>query len=104
MVLGTYITSFLVDKNRDDHLAVMTLFLVEKNDQNLEALRFFFTFNALFFARAFLVPVMFFVMNKHVRRHVKTTFWNEWAPDFIQVYNPNRVVEIELNNNPRIRV
>ena len=38
------------------------------------------------------------------RRHVKTTFWNEWAPDFIQVYNPNRVVEIELNNNPRIQV
>ena len=78
----------------------MTLFLVEKNDQNLEALRFFFTFNTLFLARAFLMPVLFFVMNKHARRHVKRTFWNEWAPDFIQVYNPNRVDEIELNNDP----
>ena len=77
----------------------MTLFLVEKNE-NLEALRFFFTFNILFLARAFLMPVLFFVMNKHARRHVKRTFWNEWAPDFIQVYNPNRVDEIELNNDP----
>ena len=88
MVSGTYITWFFIDKNRQDHLAT----------------KFFFNFNALFLARAFLVPVVFFVMNKHARRHVKTTFWNEWAPDFIQVYNPNRVVEIELNNNPRIRV
>ena len=60
--------------------------------------------NARHNQRAFLMPVLFFVMNKHARRHVKRTFWNEWAPDFIQVYNPNRVVEIELNNNPRIRV
>ena len=88
MVLCSYITSFLIDKNREDQLAV----------------RFFFSFNARFLARAFLVPIVFFVMNKHARRHVKRTFWNEWAPDFIQVYNPIRVVEIELNNNPRIRV
>ena len=88
MVLGTYIGSFLVDNNGEYYIVV----------------RFFFNYNAMFLARAFLIPVIFFVMNKHARRHVKTTFWNEWAPDFIQVYNPNRVVEIELNNNPRIRV
>ena len=52
----------------------MTLFLVEKKNQNLEASRFFFTFNTLFLARAFLMPVLFFVMNKHARRHVKRTF------------------------------
>ena len=82
MVLGTYISSFLIDKNGTCHLAV----------------RFFFHFNALFLARAFVLPVIFFAMNKHARRHVKTTFWNEWAPDFIRNYNLNRVVEIGLTN------
>ena len=86
MILGTYITSFFVEKNNENHLAI----------------RFFFNFNTLFLARALLVPVLLFAMNKHARRHLKTTFWNEWAPDFIQVYNPNRVVEIELNR-PKIR-
>ena len=90
MVLGTYITTLFIDKNREDHLAV----------------RFFFNFNAAFLTRAFLVPVVFFAMNKHARRHVKTTFWNEWAPDFIQNYNPNnnRVVKIELSNYPSVPI
>ena len=88
IVLGTYITSFFVDKN-------------SKNDI---AIKWFRNFNAVFLARALLVPVVFFAMNKHARRHVKTTFWNEWAPDFIQAYNPNRVVDIELNRKPRIGV
>ena len=88
MFLGTYITSLFIEKNRKDHLAV----------------RFFFHFNAHFLARALIVPVVFFAMNKHARRHVKTTFWNEWAPDFIQNYNPNGFIEIELTNHPSVSI
>ena len=89
MVLGAYLTSFMADTNSAIGLAT----------------KWFFVFHASFLARALIFPVIFFAMNKHARGHVKTTFWNEWAPDFIQVYNPNRVVEIELtNNNPRIQV
>ena len=84
MVLGTYLTSFFVDKN-------------SKNDI---AITWFFNFNSVFLARALFVPVVFFVMNKYARRHVKATFWNEWAPDFIQNYNPNKVVEIKVANYP----
>ena len=51
MVLGTYITTLFIDKNREDHLAV----------------RFFFNFNAAFLTRAFLVPVVFFAMNKGIK-------------------------------------
>ena len=90
MVLGTYLTSFFVDKN-------------SKNDI---AIKWFYNFNTVFLARALLVPVVFFAMNKHARRHVKTTFWNEWAPDFIQNYNPNnkRVVKIELSTYPSVPI
>ena len=88
MVLGSFIASLFIQRNSPENLA----------------LKFYFNYNALSIARGLLVPVVFFSMNKQARRHVKTTFWNEWAPDFIQVYNPNRVVEIELNNNPRIQV
>ena len=47
MVLGTYLTSFFVDKNSKNNIAIT----------------WFFNFNTVFLARALLVPVVFFGMS-----------------------------------------
>ena len=82
IVVGSYVSSLLINKTSKFHLGV----------------RFFCNHHIIHLAQVILIPVIFFTFNKHARRHVKMTFWNEWAPEFIQVYNPNRVVGIELSN------
>ena len=47
-------------------------------------------------------PLVLLLSKKEARQHVKFLFWNEWAPDFIQVYNPIRVPEIRLNQIPKV--
>ena len=88
LFLLTYLSSFLLDKDSNNYLAI----------------RFFIIEQAKFLVRSVLLPIIFFAFNKDARRHVKTTFWNEWAPDFLQTHNPNRVEEIRLRPNPTSRV
>ena len=88
LFLLTYLSSFLLDKDSNNYLAI----------------RFFIIEQAKFLARSVLLPIIFFAFNKDARKHVKTTFWNEWAPDFLQTHNPNRVEEIRLRPNPSVRV
>ena len=85
-------------------LPLLSSFFIDKNSKNHLAIRFFIIEQAKFLARAVLLPIMFFAFNKDARRHVKTTFWNEWAPDFLQAYDPNRVQEIKLKPNRTLRV
>ena len=41
------------------------------------------------------IPIIFFILNDAARKHVKIHFW-EWAPDFLQRFNPDRVFEINI--------
>ena len=61
------------------------------------ALYFFVTNRIVHIALLIISPLVLLVSKKDARQHVKFLFWNEWAPDFVQVYNPNRVHEIKLN-------
>ena len=88
LFLLTYLSSFLLDKDAKNYLAI----------------RFFIIEEGKFLARSVFLPIVFFAFNKDARRHVKITFWNEWAPDFLQTYNPNRVEEIRLRPNLSSRV
>ena len=66
------------------------------------ALYFFITNRITNIALLIVCPLVILVSKKDARQHVKFLFWNEWAPDFIQVYNPNRVHEIELNLTQKV--
>ena len=72
------------------------LFIDQSNPEHI-AMRFFILFIATSIFRAIICPIMLFVMNEKARNHVQSLFWNEWAPDFLQSYNSNRVQEIRLN-------
>ena len=63
------------------------------NPQHI-AIRFYihYTINTLFLV--IVIPIMLFLMNDKAKSHVISLFWNEWAPDFLQNFNPNRVHEI----------
>ena len=41
------------------------------------------------------IPIIFFILNDTARKHVKLHFW-EWAPDFLQWLNPDRVFEVNI--------
>ena len=38
-----------------------------------------------------LIPMLFFMFNELARKHVKTYFWEEWAPEWLHFLNPDRV-------------
>ena len=44
-----------------------------------------------------LFPSLFYCFNPKVRNFYLRMFWDE-APDWLQQFNPNRVVEIQLNH------
>ena len=44
-----------------------------------------------------LFPTLFYCFNPKVRNFYLRMFWDE-APDWLQQFNPNRVVEIQLNH------
>ena len=44
-----------------------------------------------------LFPILFYCFNPKVRNFYLRMFWDE-APDWLQQFNPNRVVEIQLNH------
>ena len=46
-------------------------------------------------SRGIFFPILFFMVNEAARKHVKTYFW-EWAPDFIQQFNPDGVFEVNI--------
>ena len=77
-------------------IALSGLFIDQSNPEHI-ALRFFILFTTSSIFRAFICPIMLFITNENARTHVRSLFWNEWAPDFLQSYNPNRVQEIRLN-------
>ena len=60
------------------------------------ALYFFVTNRITHITLLIISPLVLLVSKKDARQHVKFLFWNEWAPDFVQAYNPNRVHEIKL--------
>ena len=85
-------------------LPLLSTYFIDKKSKNYLAIRFFIIEQAKFLARSVFLPIIFFAFNKDARRHVKVTFWNEWAPDFLQTHNPNREGEIRLRPNPSSRV
>ena len=72
------------------------LFIDQSNSEHV-AIRFYILFTASSIVRAIICPILLFLMNENAKSHVKSLFWNEWAPDFLQSYNPNRVHDIRLN-------
>ena len=80
----------------------LSLSLIDKNETSHVALRFFITFriSSIFFV--VICPLVLIVTKREAKQHIRFLFWNEWAPEFIQVYNPNRVHVIELNQCPKV--
>ena len=66
------------------------LYVDQSNPQH-QAIRFYihYTINTLFLVIG--IPLMLFLINEKAKSHVISFFWNEWAPDFIQKFNLNRV-------------
>ena len=40
-------------------------------------------------------PIFFFMLNETARIHIKIHFW-EWAPDFLQQFNPDGVFAVNI--------
>ena len=78
------------------------LSLIDTSDGDQVAMKFFVMnrFHTVLFM--FVSPIVLLVTQREAKQHVKYLFWNEWAPDFMQVYNPNRVHEIELNRCSKV--
>ena len=64
---------------------------VDRSNPQHIAIRFYihYTINTLFLVLG--IPLMLFLINEKAKSHVISFFWNEWAPDFIQKFNLNRV-------------
>ena len=43
-----------------------------------------------------IVPLTFFIKNERARIHMKSYFWEKWAPDYLQQRNPNRPYKINV--------
>ena len=77
---------------------VLSGFFIDQSNPEHIAMRFYILFTVGSILRAIICPILLFVMNEKARSHVKSLFWNEWAPDFLQSFNPNRVHDIRLNH------
>ena len=73
------------------------LYIDQSNPEHI-AMRFYIIFISSSIFRAIVFPILLFFMNEKARNHVKSLFWNEWAPGFLQSYNPTRVHDIRLNS------
>ena len=72
------------------------LYIDQSNPEHI-AMQFYIIFTSSSIFRATVCPILLFFMNEKARSHVKSLFWNEWAPHYFQSYNPNRVRDIRLN-------
>ena len=81
----------------------MILFVIMDEFGNAKIALYIFITNRITHITLFIIsPLILLVSKKDARQHVKFLFWNEWAPDFVQVYNPNRVHEIKLNPTRKV--
>ena len=69
----------------------VSLALIDKSESSQIAIQFFVNHKVISTFSLICAPLALLISKKDARQHVKFLFWNEWAPDFIQVYNPNRV-------------
>ena len=79
----------------------VSLSLIDKTESNQVAMQFFVT-NRLSNTMFMVVSPLALLLSKYeARQHIKFLFWNEWAPDIIQTFNPNRVHEIK-QTHPKV--
>ena len=79
----------------------VSLSLIDKTESNQVAMQFFVTnrlSNTMFMV---VSPLALLLSKDEARQHIKFLFWNEWAPDFIQRFNPNRVHVIK-QSHPKV--
>ena len=69
----------------------ISLSLLDKTNRNQVAMNFFFVSQFANILLLVVSPLVLLASNNEARQHIRMLFWNEWAPDFIQTYNPNRV-------------
>ena len=80
----------------------VSLALIDKDESSQIAFQFFINYKVISTFSLICAPLVLLISKKEARQHIKFLFWNEWAPDFIQVYNPNRVHGIGLTIKPSI--
>ena len=52
-----------------------------------------------------LTPFLFYGFNKELRAYSKREFWDAWAPNFLQKYNPNLITIPSTNRNrPNVEI
>ena len=70
---------------------VLSGLYVDQSNPQHQAIRIYihYTINTLFLVIG--IPLVLFLINEKAKSHVISFFWNEWAPDFIQKFNSNRV-------------
>ena len=62
-------------------------YLITGGQSPTTAEEIFLTWMPLRLALGIIIPTLFFVFNKNLKLHAKREFW-DWAPDFLQHYNP----------------
>ena len=83
-------------------IRAVSLSFIDKSESNQVAINFLINYKLTSLFSLICAPLVLLVSKKEARQHFKFLFWNEWAPDFIQAYNPNRVHEIRLNQIPKV--
>ena len=51
-----------------------------------------------------LTPFLFYGFNKDLRAYSKREFWDSWAPNFLQKYNPNLITIPSNSNRPNVEI
>ena len=83
-------------------IRAVSLTLIDKDESSQIAFQFFVNYKVISTFSLICAPLVLLISKKEARQHIKFLFWNEWAPDFVQAYNPNRVHGIGLTIKPSI--
>ena len=63
------------------------LYIDQSNPEHI-AMQFCIIFTSSSIFRAIVCPILLFFMNENAKNHVKSLFWNEWAPISFRVIIP----------------
>ena len=80
----------------------ISLSLIDKTESIQVAMRYFVTFRLSSIIFVVICPLVLLATKKEAKQHIKFLFWNELAPDFFQLSNPNRVQKIELDKVTKV--
>ena len=83
-------------------IRAVSLAFIDKAEISQIAFQYFVNYKVISIFSLICAPLVLLLSKTEARQYIKFLFWNEWAPDFIQLHNPNRVHGIGLTIRPSI--